>query len=197
MNENERNEQNEQEKMIKDSIAYLDALGLTASIEEFFVRDDVNRLIHEKYVELIRNVDEIIAKIETAEFPKDIIDSVREFASYLSENNEAEKNYGADVKCSVQYTLYDLFKRMEAFIQVDEQISSIFTNTFSQKKECDKQLMKSLEEICNGVKVGILKDISMLIFTEEFLGDIIMKSSVVDFEEIFKHDDKESDDETC
>ena len=86
---------------------------------------------------------------------------------------------------------------MEAFIQVDEQISSIFTNTFSQKKECDKQLMKSLEEICNVVKVGILKDISMLIFTEEFLGDIIMKSSVVDFEEIFKHDDKESDDETC
>ena len=197
MNKNERNEQNEQEKMLKDSIAYLDALGLTASIEEFFVRDDVNRLIHEKYVELIRNVDEIIAKIETAEFPKDIIDCVREFASDLSENNEAEKNYGADVKCSVQCTLYDLFKRMEAFIQVDEQISSIFTNTFSQKKECDKQLMKSLEEICNSVKVEILKDISMLIFTEKFLGDIIMKSSVVDFEEIFKHDDKESDDETC
>lgn len=146
-------ERNQQEQLVNEAKAYFDANGLSASLDIFFASEPVKALIHEKYAGFEATVDEIVTEAIDAELPEVIIDRARSVAEVVKGN---EEKYADDVRLSVLCTLYNLFKGIEAFVKLDEKIITLYENALT-KEEDNAALMKSFEEICDGV-IGKMTD---------------------------------------
>lgn len=155
-------------ELVEKAKAYFDANGLTQSVEGFFLREDIKKKIHSKYVSFEECVSGIVAEVESNKLPNIIIKRVLAVREAVKGK---EAVYAADVKLSVMCNMYNLFVGMEQFITVDEQVLAPFKAAFDA--ENNEAFVEFFEEICDGViKKMIETTLKMLCFPNGLMGEI-------------------------